>query len=68
MKKRIISLLTYSVVFSMMATSCSDFLIQESRTAMTEEDVFAKIDNVEPLVVGLYNSFIEVKKAGKPDL
>jgi hypothetical protein len=37
--------------------SCSDFLIQESKTALTEEQVFSKIENVETLVQGLYTSY-----------
>ncbi len=43
-----------ALAFAVGSTSCSDFLTQESKTALTEEQVFSKIENVEPLVQGLY--------------
>lgn len=62
MKRNTIKIMAYALAFSFAGISCSDFLEQESKTAMTEEAVFAKIDNIEPLIIGLYNSLIEVKK------
>ena len=38
-------------------SSCSDFLDVEPTGSLTEEQVFEKIDNVKPLVLGLYTSY-----------
>jgi hypothetical protein len=46
-----------AAVFALHTLSCSDFLVQESKTELTEEQVFSKIDNVEPLVQGLYTKY-----------
>ena len=62
MKRNTIKTIAYALAFSFAGASCSDFLNEESKTAMTEEAVFSKIENIEPLVIGLYNSVIEVKK------
>ncbi|MDR1342856.1 MAG: RagB/SusD family nutrient uptake outer membrane protein [Prevotellaceae bacterium] len=37
--------------------SCSDFLNQESKIALTEEEVYSDIRNVAPLVDGLYTTY-----------
>lgn len=62
MKRNTIKTIACALAFSFAGASCSDFLEQESKTALTEEAVFSKIENIEPLIVGLYNSLIEVKK------
>lgn len=55
--------LRYSVIYAMAlafawnTSSCSDFLQVEPTGSLTEEQVFEKIDNVEPLVLGLYKSY-----------
>ena len=43
--------------FALNTSSCSDFLQVEPTGSLTEEQVFEKIDNVEPLVLGLYKSY-----------
>lgn len=51
-----------ALAFAVGASSCSDFLTQESKTALTEEQVFSKIENVEPLVQGLYTTYRKCKE------
>lgn len=54
MKKYIYSIL----VFSLLAvTSCSDFLTEESKTKLSEEDVFGDQENIQLLVSGLYTQW-----------
>lgn len=43
--------------------SCSDFLQVSPTGSLTEEQVFEKIDNVEPLVLGLYKSYRDCKNS-----
>jgi hypothetical protein len=38
-------------------TACTDFLNQESKIALTEEEVYSDIRNVAPLVDGLYTTY-----------
>ena len=47
--------------------SCSDFLQVEPTGSLTEEQVFEKIDNVEPLVLGLYKSYRGCKEVPVPE-
>jgi len=49
-------------ILLLLATSCSNFLEQEPQTALTEEQVFNDLDNIEPLVLGLYTSWRDTKK------
>ncbi|MDR1225351.1 MAG: RagB/SusD family nutrient uptake outer membrane protein [Prevotellaceae bacterium] len=49
------------------ATSCSDFLDQESQIALKEEDVFNDIENIAPLVDGLYTTYRNLR-AGREGL
>jgi hypothetical protein len=42
-------------------SGCSDFLDQMPKTALTEEQVFSDIKNIEPAVDGLYTSFRSAK-------
>lgn len=58
-RKYILMLLAFVVVAS---GSCKKFVVQEPQTALTEEQVFSKLDNIEPLVLGLYTSWRNVKK------
>ena len=46
-----------ALTFALKTSSCSDFLQVEPTGSLTEEQVFEKIDNVEPLVLGLYKSY-----------
>jgi SusD family. len=55
--KKNITACAMGVILAFNATSCSDFLTQESKTSLTEDQVFSKIENVEPLVMGLYTSY-----------
>lgn len=61
MKNKIImALLTACVAF--ISTSCDDFLTQDPKTALTAEEVFADLNNIEPLVLGLYTTWRNTKK------
>lgn len=59
MKKGYKNLAWYAlaVAFVMNTSSCSDFLDVKPTGQLTEEQVFEKIENVEPLVLGLYKSY-----------
>ncbi|WP_455664741.1 RagB/SusD family nutrient uptake outer membrane protein [Phocaeicola sp.] len=59
MKKRSNNIVTFALAlsFAFSTSSCSDFLSVEPTGNLTEEQVFEKIDNVEPLVLGLYKSY-----------
>ncbi len=46
----------------LVSSSCSDFLNEEPQTALTQEQVFAELDNIEPLIMGLYTSWRNTKK------
>jgi hypothetical protein len=46
----------------MVAGSCKKFVTEEPQTALTEEQVFKSLDNIEPLVIGLYTSWRNTKK------
>jgi hypothetical protein len=58
-RKYFVILLACLVVVS---ASCKKFLIEEPQTNLTEEQVFSKLDNIEPLILGLYNGWRNVKK------
>ncbi len=55
----VISALALASVFGISA--CSEFLKVESTGSLTEEQVFADLKNVEPLVAGLYRSYRSCK-------
>lgn len=46
----------------LVSSSCSDFLDEDPQTALTQEEVFAELDNIEPLILGLYTSWRNTKK------
>jgi len=46
----------------LVSSSCSDFLDEGPQTALTQEEVFADLDNIEPLILGLYTSWRNTKK------
>jgi tetratricopeptide (TPR) repeat protein len=43
-------------------TSCSDFLDQGPKTALTQEQVFKDLDNLEPTIMGLYTQWRNIHK------
>jgi hypothetical protein len=48
------------IVFSAMlltTASCSDFFDNDPKTALTKEEAFGKLDNIEPLLSGLYTNW-----------
>jgi hypothetical protein len=50
------------LVLALLFSSCSDFLVEEPQTALTQEQVFGELNNIEPLVVGLYTSWRNTRK------
>ncbi len=52
----------FTVACASILPSCSDFLDQMPKTALTEEQVFSDLKNVEPMVTGLYTSYRGVKE------
>lgn len=50
------------LVLILTSGSCKKFVIEEPQTALTEEEVFKSLDNIEPLVLGLYTSWRNTKK------
>src|SRR5258708_4129052 len=42
--------------------SCKKFLDQKPKTALTQEQAFAKLDNIKPLITGLYTNWRNVRK------
>lgn len=40
-------------------TSCDDFFDNQPKTALTKEEAFSKLENIDPLLSGLYNSWAE---------
>lgn len=54
----------YIAIASLLASStgCSKFLEQDPKTALTQEEVFSKLENIEPLLAGLYTSWRNVRK------
>jgi len=64
--------ITMAVAALLLSTaSCSDFLDEKPTGALTEDEVFADINNVEPLVTGLYESYRGCKQGRNglmPDL
>lgn len=46
----------------LVSASCSDFLEEDPQTALTQEEVFGELDNIEPLIIGLYTSWRNTKK------
>jgi hypothetical protein len=49
------------------AAGCADFLDKESKAALTEEQVYADISNITPLVDGLYTTYRNLR-AGRNGL
>src|SRR6201991_1919903 len=42
--------------------SCKKFLDQQPKTALTQEQAFAKLDNIKPLISGLFTNWRNVRK------
>src|SRR6266404_7282274 len=42
--------------------SCKKFLDQKPKTALTQEQAFAKLENIKPLISGLYTNWRNVRK------
>lgn len=61
MQLRNIFILT-SLTVALTQVSCKKFLDQQPKTALTQEQVFAKLDNIKPLISGLYTNWRNVRK------
>src|SRR5882757_9438607 len=51
-----------SLAGTLTQVSCKKFLDQQPKTALTQEQVFAKLDNIKPLISGLYTNWRNVRK------
>lgn len=58
MKIKILTLLAVTLFFS----SCTDFLEQDPNTSLPEEEVFSKLANIEPVILGLYIQWRDIQK------
>lgn len=61
MKKKY-SLIVLAFMILLTSGSCKKFITEDPQTALTEEEVFKSLDNIEPLVLGLYTSWRNTKK------
>lgn len=61
MKFKNIFVVIISFVF-LVTSSCSDFLDEGPQTALTQEEVFSDLNNIEPLILGAYTSWRNTKK------
>lgn len=61
MKFKNIFVVILSFLF-LVTSSCSDFLDEGPQTALTQEEVFKDLDNIEPLILGLYTRWRNTKK------
>lgn len=59
-RNRIIT--TKLIALLLVVSSCSDFLVEDPQTALTQEEVFGELNNIEPLIMGLYTSWRNTKK------
>ncbi|MDR1601395.1 MAG: RagB/SusD family nutrient uptake outer membrane protein [Tannerella sp.] len=46
-----------SIAVLLLATACSDFFDNKPLTALTKEEAFSKLENIEPLLSGLYTNW-----------
>lgn len=58
MKTRVLAAMALMILFS----SCSDFLEQDPQTALSEQQVYAKMDNIEPALLGSFTSWRNLQK------
>src|SRR3954470_3087348 len=61
MKLKHLTILT-SAAGMLTLASCSKFLDQQPKTALTQEQAFAKLDNIKPLISGLFTNWRNVRK------
>ncbi|MCD8042382.1 MAG: RagB/SusD family nutrient uptake outer membrane protein [Tannerellaceae bacterium] len=50
------------LLLSALTVSCSDFFDNDPKTALTKEQTYAELDNIEPLIAGLYGSWRDLRK------
>jgi hypothetical protein len=51
-----------SLTLALTQVSCKKFLDQQPKTALTQEQAFAKLDNIKPLISGLFTNWRNVRK------
>jgi hypothetical protein len=62
MKSKLLLIWIISVVVVTTHVGCKKFLEQEPKTALTQEQVFSKLENIEPLISGLYTQWRNSRK------
>ncbi len=50
------------IMLGALVVSCSDFLEENPQTSLTEEQTFAKLENIEPLLLGAYTNWRNLQK------
>src|SRR5688572_18595041 len=61
MKYRIV-LVKLMALSLLVSSSCSDFLDEGPQTALTQEQVYADLNKIEPVILGLYTNWRNTKK------
>lgn len=61
MKYRIV-LVKLMALILLVLSSCSDFLEEGPQTALTQEEVYADLSKIEPVILGLYTNWRNTKK------
>src|SRR5882757_2980421 len=51
-----------SLTVAFTQVSCKKFLDQQPKTALTQEQAFAKLNNIKPLISGLFTNWRNVRK------
>jgi starch-binding outer membrane protein, SusD/RagB family len=55
-------LIVTGLIVTLIQVSCKKFLDQEPKTALTQEQAFSKLANIQPLISGLYSSWRDGRK------
>lgn len=58
-RKYILIMMAFLILLS---GSCKKFIVEDPQTALTEEQVYKTLDNMEPLMLGLYTTWRNTKK------
>src|SRR5687768_16283900 len=46
----------------LLVSSCDDFLEQDPQTALSREEAFSDITKIEPIILGLYTKWRDIRK------
>jgi starch-binding outer membrane protein, SusD/RagB family len=57
-----INIVLFLLILTFSMVSCSDFLDEGPQSTMTSEQVFSKVENIDPYMLGLYNQWRGIHK------